>query len=66
MPKTALKMRNIHLSHRRAYLQRTEWNVGDTGGTVVISTAPDRQTALDGLVKAVREFRKFTDEPLAL
>src|SRR5208283_151911 len=26
----------------------------------------DRQTALDGLVKAVLEFRKFTDEPLTL
>jgi hypothetical protein len=26
----------------------------------------DRQVALDGLVKAIREFRKFTDEPLTL
>jgi hypothetical protein len=26
----------------------------------------DHQTALDGLVKAIREFRKFTDQPLTL
>jgi hypothetical protein len=26
----------------------------------------ERQAALDGLVKAIREFRKFTDEPLTL
>ena len=26
----------------------------------------DRQIALDGLLKAIREFRKYTDEPLTL
>lgn len=29
-------------------------------------TVKDYQTALDGLVKAIREFRKFTDQPLTL
>ena len=32
----------------------------------VRKTVKDRQVALDGLVKAIREFRKFTDEPLTL
>jgi hypothetical protein len=29
----------------------------------VRKTLMDRQLALDGLVKAIREFRKFTDQP---
>jgi hypothetical protein len=32
----------------------------------VRKTVKDRQLALDELVKAVREFRKYTDEPLTL
>ena len=32
----------------------------------VRSTVKDRQLALDDLVKAIREFRKFTDQPLTL
>lgn len=32
----------------------------------VRKTVKDHQTALDGLVKAIREFRKFTDQPLTL
>ena len=32
----------------------------------VRKTVKDRQVALDGLVKAIREFRNFTDEPLTL
>jgi hypothetical protein len=32
----------------------------------VRKTVNDRQLALDELVKAIREFRKFTDQPLTL
>jgi hypothetical protein len=32
----------------------------------VRKTVKDRQLALDELVKAIREFRKFTDQPLTL
>jgi len=32
----------------------------------VRAVVKDRQIALDGLVKAIREFRKFTDQPLTL
>ena len=32
----------------------------------VRKTVKDRQTALDNLVKAIREFRKYTDQPLTL
>jgi hypothetical protein len=32
----------------------------------VRKTVKDRQFALDELVKAIREFRKFTDQPLTL
>jgi hypothetical protein len=32
----------------------------------VRKTVKDRQSALDSLLKAIREFRKYTDEPLTL
>jgi len=32
----------------------------------VRKTVIDRQIALDGLLKAIREFRQFTDQPLTL
>jgi len=32
----------------------------------VRKTVKDRQVALDILLKAIREFRKFTDQPLTL
>ncbi|HYY28632.1 MAG TPA: hypothetical protein VE860_11835 [Chthoniobacterales bacterium] len=32
----------------------------------VRKTVTERQAALNGLVKAIREFRKFTDQPLTL
>jgi hypothetical protein len=32
----------------------------------VRKTVKDRQIALDSLLKAIREFRKYTDEPLTL
>jgi hypothetical protein len=32
----------------------------------VRKTVKERQVALDDLVKAIREFRKYTDQPLTL
>src|SRR5271157_4971864 len=66
-------------SRRRAWenLQEIRWVLKDAIGvdlppparkTIDLEgrTVKDRQLALEELVKAIREFRKFTDQPLTL
>jgi hypothetical protein len=66
-------------SRRRAWdnLQEIPWVLKDTVGIElpapkrktkdgVRTVVKDRQLALGELLKAIREFRKFTDEPLTL
>jgi hypothetical protein len=54
----------------QASLGRTFRRSGGLEGRIVKEgvrkTVTERQVALDGLLKAIREFRKFTDQPLTL